>query len=203
MHRHHKVPNIIGPEDSRARCTQQIDRLGARVPEVVARPNADDCVTRRPCSQALRSKTIGAAVMRHLEHLDLSKLTCGEHAVLRGLLRIAGEHDVERSPAHEQDYARIIRGQIARRVGRRPQHLDVGPADAPPVTRNHLANGRVRAAPFGIPRHEVTDPRSLRFDLLLAILAGYPHPTDLGYAAQARHAAGVVLVRVGEHHHVD
>jgi len=91
-----------------------------RMAEAVGTAHADQGRIRRPHIKRLSDDAVAAAMVGHLQHLDRTEHTFAEHPVLRGLLDIAGEHHVERSPPHVEHDARVVHRELRRRIFRWP-----------------------------------------------------------------------------------
>lgn len=69
-----QIAQFICSEHTHVGAAQQVERLDVRVSEVVSLPHADQCGLRRPHAERLRSEPVRAAVVRHLQHVDVVEL---------------------------------------------------------------------------------------------------------------------------------
>ena len=114
------VAALIGAQRARPGSTQQLDRLGARMSEAIARTDAHERHLRLPGGQSLRRQAVPAPVVRHFEHLYRHQRPKLGHPVLRGLLRIPRQDDVEVPRAAVQHDAGVVGVQLGSRALRRP-----------------------------------------------------------------------------------
>lgn len=111
------------------------ERGGARMPEVVACPDAYARHLRRPGIQRLLRQAVGAPVVRDLEHLDLVKRVRRQKLLLDVALGIACQYHLELAAIHKQHDARVVGSERVTMVAGRPQDAHARLPELPAVPR--------------------------------------------------------------------
>lgn len=118
----------VRPLDPHALFGQHRERAGRRVAEVVGCAHTDERDLRVPQSECVLGESIGAPVVRDLEHLDRIQISRRHHALLCHGLRVAREDRVEGTAGEMQHDTRVVRLELDIRFSGRPQHFHPGAA---------------------------------------------------------------------------
>ena len=171
-----------------------------RVAVVVADADRDQRRARTGCTQQRGTAARVRPVVTDLQHVDRPQQPAlGEHR-LDGSLGIAAEQRAEAAAAQQHDDRRVV--DIA--VGKRPGHI-VGARieegqDGRGVEANALPGARRHEPSVGLGARQLLEPGIGRVRIVASGVQDQPHLVALQRRQQAGH---MVLVRVGEDHHVD
>ena len=184
-----EVALAVGPVDPHPVARQPGERGGRGVPVRVVGAHRDQCHARARCGEEL-GIGVGAAVVRHLEHVGAQVGPGGHQACLGLRAEVAGEQDPQSPDRDPHDHGQVVgRGSGGRPAWVGRQHLDRRVADPAPVPGQE---DRTLAARPRHERFEGTHPLVGRRERRRRDLADVPagersgQPTDV-VGVQVRH----------------
>jgi len=183
------VAHPVGAVHARACGQQRLDRRLCRVPVVVPLPDAHDARRRPKHAEDLGIHARLAAVVRDFEHVHLFEPASIYEPVVDRTFGVTGQQCREAAsldPQHDAAVVHIVDPGI--RI--RPEHLDIAVTDLQVLARSHRARS--------LSGENARDPGHVTE--LPGRLLGYVHGPDSARPAQARQAADVVCMRMGEQH---
>lgn len=134
------VARLIRPENPAAGRLEKPDRLGCRVPEPIARTDADHGDFRPEHGEHLGRDRSATAVMPDFQHVDI-----GQHATCRELLQnvalsVAGQQNTRTVVLRQEDETRGVLGRVFYRL-QRPKHAHDHAPHFEPAASDGLASG--------------------------------------------------------------
>jgi hypothetical protein len=192
-------PVAIRPIRGDAALAEPGERVGRGVAVVVVDPDGDQGDRWASCVEELRRRRRSRAVVGDLQHIDTRQAAADKNRV-EVLLDIAHQQEPPRAGVAEQDDRRVVDGlAVRRRAGRHGATIRPEDAESDLVEAEQIAGRQYRSRRTA--GREERGPR-----LVAGSVAGHPRLVDVAHPVAPQHrdqARVVILVRVGQHEHVD